>query len=149
LPAAVAVRVVMVGTVEALILSVLVAVALLNAVIVPEFARLTIPAALFVMPAIVPELFRLIVPVLVKFARRVEIAPDPVTPIVPALASVVTEEVPPMFNVLPTLLVRVLDPASAVDTVKVPLFVVVPLMVRLGIATALAPLIVLPVPVNV
>ena len=64
-----------------------------------------------------------------------------------AAVSVVIEEVPPMFNV--PVFVNVLAPASAVDTVSVPLFVVVPLMVKLGIARVLAPLIVFPVPVKV
>lgn len=56
---------------------------------------------------------------------------------------------PPKFKVALLPLVNVLDPASVVDTVSMPLFVVVPLMVKLGITTAFAPLIVLPVPVNV
>ena len=41
-------------------------------------------------------------------------------------------DVPPNFKTLFALLVNVLDPARAVATVKVPLFWVVPLMVKLG-----------------
>ena len=55
---------------------------------------------------------------------------------------------PPKFKVPVAPFVNVLDPASVVDTVSVPLFVVVPLIVRLGIATALAPLMVFAVPLN-
>ena len=137
---------VVIATVAATILRVLVAVALLNDVIVPELVRLTTPAALFVIPAIVPEPPRLIVPVFVKLARSVEIAPDPVTPIIPAFERAVTEQVPPMFSVFAALLVNVLEPASAVETVKVPLFEVVPLIVRLGIPIELDPPIVFAVP---
>jgi len=101
LPANVAVSVVIVGTGLALMLSVLVAAALLNEVIMPELLRLTMPAALFVIPAIVPVPFKLMIPVLVKLARMVEIAPPLVLVMVavPAFVSVVMEQVPPIFKV--------------------------------------------------
>ena len=98
-------------------------VALLKLVIVPEFSRLTIPAALLVIPAIVPEPPKLIVPVFVKLARTVLIAPDPVIPIVPAFVSVVILDVPPTFKVPVALFVNPPAPESAVLTVKVPLLV--------------------------
>ena len=61
----------------------------------------------------------------------------------------VMADVPPIFKVAPEPLVKVLAPARAVETVSVPLLVVVPEMVKLGIATALAPLMVLVVPLKV
>ena len=94
------VSVLIVGTVAALMLSVLVAVALLKEVIVPELLRLTMPAALLVMPAIVPVPPRLIVPVLVKLARAVVMLPEPVTKIIPALVRVAIEQAPLMLSVL-------------------------------------------------
>ena len=129
----------MVGTVKALILSSLVAVALLNAVMVPELARLTIPAAL-VMPAMVPVPPKLRVPVLVKLAVTVESAPEPVTFIVPELDKVVVERVPPVFRV--EALAKVPAPERAVPTVKVPLLVYVPV-------TATEPMEVVAPPLNV
>ena len=111
----------MVGTVKALIFSVLVDVALLKAVIVPELDRLTIPAALLVIPAIVPLPPKLRVPVLVKLAVTVEIAPEPVTLIVPEFDNVVVETLPPVFRV--EALAKVPAPESAVPTVNIPLLV--------------------------
>jgi len=123
----------MVGTVAALMFSVLVEVALVSAVIVPELARLIMPPELFVIPVIVPVPFKLSVPVLVKLARAVEMAPDPLMATVPALASVVTEQVPPIFSVPVAAFVKLPVPAKAVATVKVPLFVsVTPVTVTLG-----------------
>ena len=63
--------------------------------------------------------------------------------------SVLTKQVPPIFNVPVELLVRVLAPASAVPTVNVPLFVVVPLIVTLGIVFVVVPPIVWVVPLKV
>lgn len=144
LPAADVVRVVM-GKVAALTLRVLVAVALLNDVIVPELVRLTIPPALFVMPVIEPEPLRLIVPVFVKLASAVVVVPLPVRSSVPALARVVMEHAPLRFSVFDALLVKELDPARVPETVNVVLLVVVPLMVRFGIDTPFVPFIELPV----
>ena len=125
------VSVVMVGTVRALILSVLVDVALLNEVIVPELLRFTMPPALLVMPAIVPDPPRLRMPVLVKLARTVEIAPPLVTVTVPALVRVPIEQVPPIFKLWLAVFVNIPVPASAVLAVMVPLFVsVTPVTVR-------------------
>ena len=56
---------------------------------------------------------------------------------------------PPKFNVPVAPLVNVLAPARVVDTVSVPLFVVVPLIVKEGIAIGFAPLIVLMKPLKV
>ena len=56
---------------------------------------------------------------------------------------------PPKFSVALVPFVSVLAPASVVETVSVPLLVVVPLIVKLGIATSFAPLMVLVVPVKV
>lgn len=142
-PAVVVVKVV-IGTVAALMFNVLVAVALLNDVIVPELFRLTTPPALLVMPAIVPEPLRLIVPVFVKLPSAVVVVPLPVRSIVPAFVSVVMEHDPLRFSVFVALLVKAFDPARAVETVKVVLFVVVPLMVRFGIVIGFAPFIELP-----
>ena len=128
-PATEVVRVVIVGTVLALILNVLVDVALLKLVIVPELARLTMPPALLVIPAIVPDPWRFNVPVLIKFKRTVLIAPEPVIVAVPKFVSNVIEQVPPIFNVPVALLVRLLAPARADATVNIPLLVVVPLIV--------------------
>ena len=89
----------MVGTLLALIFKTLVEVALLNVVIVPELERFTNPPALFVIPAIVPEPPKLIVPVLVKFAKTVDIAPDPEIAIVPAFDRVVIDTAPEVFRV--------------------------------------------------
>ena len=77
LPAALTVRVEIVGTGTALILSVLVEVALLKEVmvLVPEW--LTIPKALLVIPVIVPDPLIFIVPMLVKLARAVVLVADP------------------------------------------------------------------------
>jgi hypothetical protein len=135
-PAALTVRVLIVGTVGVvLILSVLVEVALLKLVIVPEVARLTMPPALLVIPAIVPDPPRLSVPVLVKLARAVVIAPVPVMAVVPELVRVAIEQVPPIFSVLEAAFVKPPPvPAKAVPTVKVPLLVkVTPVTVTLGI----------------
>jgi hypothetical protein len=90
---------VIVGTLLALIFKVLVEVALLKVVIVPELERFTIPPALFVIPAIVPEPPKLIVPVLVKFATIVDITPDPVIAIVPAFDRVLIDTAPEVFRV--------------------------------------------------
>ena len=102
-------------------LSVLVAVALLKAVIEPELVRLTVPPALLVMPVIVPVPVRFNVPVLVKFASRVVIGPPSVLVKVPALASVLMEEVPPILSV--PVLVKPPAPERIVPTVRVPLLV--------------------------
>jgi len=113
----------MVGTVVALMLSVLVAVALLRLVMVPELDKLITPAALLVMPEMVPEPLRFSVPVLVKLAKAVEIAPAFVMVTVPALARVVIDDDPPKFKVPVALLVKLpVNDASdkAVDTVNVP-----------------------------
>ena len=149
LPEAVAVSVVIVGTVAALMLSVLVDVLFVNAVIVPELAKLTIPPALLVMPVIAPDPLRFIVPVFVKFARTVVVEPLPVRSIVPKFARVVMEQAPLRFSVFDALLVKVLDPARVPETVNVVLFVVVPLIVRFGIDTPLVPFIELPALLNV
>ena len=133
---------VVIGTVAEAIFSVLVAVALLNDVIVPELVILKTPAALFVIPAIVPEPPRLIVPVFVKFASVVVNAPEPVTPIVPAFVRVATEQVPPILSVLAAVFDNAPVPARAVLTVIVPLLVsVVPVTVRLvpKVSAALLP----------
>ena len=61
--------------------------------------------------------------------------------------SVVTVDVPPIFSVPVAPLVKVPAPASAVPTVKDPLFVYVPLTVTDGIENV--PLIVLPAPLKV
>lgn len=148
LPATVAVRVVNVGTVGvALIFNVLVAVALLKLVIVPEAVRLTIPLALFVIPVMALVPFRFTVPVLVKLASAVLMAPEPVIAVVPELASVETEQVPPRFKVL--VFVKEPAPESAVLTVSVPLLVIVPVTATLGITVVVAPLMVLGVPLKV
>ena len=118
-PATLTVSVVNVGTVGVvLILSVLVAVALLKEVIVLEPEWLTIPAALLVMPVIVPKPWILTVPVLVKFASAVVIAPEPVIVAVPELAKVVIEEALPIFTV--PLFDNEPAPDKAVLTVRVP-----------------------------
>ena len=130
-----------------LIFSVLVDVALLKLVIVPELLKLTVPPVLFVMPAIVPDPLRFIVPVFVKFASAVLIAPEPETVTVPALASVVTELVPLMLSVPEDPFVNDPAPLRAVPTVSVPLFVLVPVTATFGIEDD--PLSVFPVPLNV
>src|SRR5215207_4920970 len=129
--------------------SMLVAVALLKAVIVPELARFTVPPALLVIPVIVPVPLRFTVPVLVKFARAVEIWPAPVLVIVPALVSVVMEEVPPRLRVPIALLVMAPPPENAVPAVMVPLLVYTPAIVSLAIEVFVAPPKVMPVPENV
>lgn len=58
-------------------------------------------------------------------------------------------EAPPKFKVPVAPLVNVLAPASVVETVSVPLLVVVPLMVKDGIEITFVPLIVLAVPLKV
>ena len=120
---AVVVRVVIVGTVRPLIFRILVDVALLKFEIVPELTRFTVPPALLVMPVIAPVPLRLRFPVLVKLARAVLIAPAPLMDVVPALANVVIDEVPPIFRVLIASFVNVPVPDKAVLTVNVPLFV--------------------------
>ena len=129
-----AVSVVIVGTVGVvLIFKVLVALALLKLVIVPELDKFTIPAALFVIPAIVPDPLRLTVPVLVKFASAVLIAPEPDTLVVPELVNVVIEQVPPIFKVPVAAFVNPPVPARAVPTVNVLLLVnMKPVTVILG-----------------
>jgi len=125
----------MVGTAGvALMLSVLVEVALLKLVIVPEELKLTIPAALLVIPAMVPVPLRLIVPKLVRFARTVLMAPAPVMVAVPVFVNVVMELVPPRLSV--PALVSPPVPESAVATVKVPLLVsVTPVITTVGNVT--------------
>ena len=130
-----------------LIFSVLVDVALLKLVIVPELLKLTVPPVLFVMPAIVPDPLRFIVPVFVKFASAVLIAPEPETVTVPALASVVTELVPLMLSVPEDPFVNDPAPLRAVPTVSVPLFVLVPVTATFGIEDD--PLNDFPAPLNV
>ena len=63
------------------------------------------------------------VPVLVKLARAVLKAPEPVTAIVPALVRVVIEHAPPMFSVKVAAFVNAPVPASNVVAVIVPLLV--------------------------
>ena len=58
-------------------------------------------------------------------------------------------DVAPIVKVPVAPLVSVLAPAKVVETSKLPLLVVVPLMVKAGIAVVVEPLIVLPVPENV
>ena len=102
--------------------------------IVPDELKLTIPAALLVIPAIVPVPLRLMVPVLVRFARAVLIAPEPVMVAVPVFVNVVMELVPPRLSVL--VLVSPPVPESAVATVKVPLLVrVTPVITTVGNVT--------------
>jgi hypothetical protein len=134
LPAAVAVSV-DIGMVLSLILSVLVEVALLKLVIVPEELKLTIPPVLFVIPAIVPDPCKLIVPVFVKLARAVEILAPLVIVIVPELVRVFIEvAVAGLLTFNMEALESVPDPARAVETDNVPLFVnVIPVTVTLGI----------------
>lgn len=156
-----------VGTVTALILNVLVDVALLKLVMVPELLRFTIPAALLVIPAIVPDPFKFIVPVLVKLASTVVIAPEPLITVVPELVSVVIEQVPLMLRVLEfvnvpnpemavvaltvPLLVSTLalETESNVPQVRVPLFVYVPENAADGIEVMVSPLNTLVVPEKV
>ena len=140
------------GTDDALILSVLVAVALLKAVIVPELARVTIPTALLVIPVIAPEPLKFNVPVFVRLATAVVIVPVPEWLIVPELASVLTEIAPVLVNVpvltklpapesdeliakVPLLVNSVADEVSLTEIVAVPLVKVFPL----AIATVPAP----------
>ena len=139
----------MVGGVRSVMLSTLVAVALLNAVMAPELARFTIPPALLVIPEMVPVPLRFSVPVLVKFAREVEMGPAPVFVVVPALASVVIETIPPRFSVPPAPLVNVPVPERVFPTVRVPLLVWVPAIVTLAMAVIVEPVITLPDPPNV
>ena len=109
--------------------SVLVALLLLKAVMVPELFRFTIPAALLVMPVMVPDPLRFIVPVFVKFASAVLVAPAPVFVIVPALASVVIEIVPLEFSVPDAAFVKLPLPLNSVPTVNDPLFVTVTVVI--------------------
>jgi len=95
--------------------------ALLKLAMVPELVRLTIPAALLVMPAILPEPPRFKVPLLVKLASTVLMTPVPVMVVVPELANVVNELVPPIVSV--PVFVKVPEPDNAVPTVSVPAFV--------------------------
>jgi hypothetical protein len=76
-------------------------------------------------------------------------APEPVTDKVPALDSVVTLIVPPVFNVPVEEFVNVPAPESAVLTVNVPLFVYVPVTATDGILVVVEPLIVFEVPEKV
>ena len=123
-PGAVTVNVEMLGGVpRALMLSTLVAVALLNAVMVPELARITTPPALLVIPVRVPVPLRWIVPVLVKFARGVEIGPAPVLFKVPALSSALIEALPLRLSVPVALLVNLPVPSRVDPIVSVPLLV--------------------------
>ena len=144
-PAVLTFKVVMVGGVRSLILRVLVAVALLSVVIVPEFSRFTVPPALLVIPATVPVPLRLRVPVFVKFAKAVEIGPAPVLVIVPALARVLMETLPPMLSVPPALFVSEPVPVRLIPIVRIPLFVRVPSMLTLAMDVFVVPLMVLPV----
>ena len=148
-PAVVAVRVVIVGTVRSLMFRILVAVALLKDAIVPELTRFTIPPALLVIPVIAPEPVRLSVPILVKFARAVVIVPVPDFVIVPELARVVVDKVPPLFKV--PRFVKAPAPDNAVFTVTIePRAILrVPVIETLGITVAVVPLIVFVVPENV
>ena len=66
-----------------------------------------------------------------------------------AAVSMVIVEVPPRLSKPVAPFVNALAPARLVATVRVPLFVVVPLIVKLAIAIAFAPLIVFVVPVKV
>lgn len=99
----------------------LVAVALSKAVMVPELAKFTIPAALLVIPVIAPEPPKLRVPVFVKLAVAVEVAPEPVMFIVPELSNVLTEIVPLLLNV--PALTKIPAPPSDELIAKVPLLV--------------------------
>ena len=117
-------------------LSVLVEVALLKLVIVPEVARLTIPPALLVMPVIAPDPPRLIVPVLVKFASAVVILLVPLMAVVPAFVRVVIEQVPPMFNVYVAALLSV--PVPDRDAGRAVVVVIVPLLVSVTPVTTSA-----------
>ena len=149
LPATVAVRVVIVGTESALIFSVLVAVALLKAVIVPELARFTTPLALLVIPVIVPVPLRLIIPVFVRLTRAVVIVPTPDFVIIPALARVVVDKVPPQFKLPRFVKAPAPDNAVFMVTVEPRTILRVPVITTLGITVAVAPLIVVVVPENV
>ena len=112
LPIAVAVSVVIVGTVLSLMFSVPVA-PLVRAVILLELIRLNTPLLVRVAVVIAPALLRLIVP---------------------ALVIVVTAEVPLIYNTPVPPLVNPPVPASAVPTVNVPLLVkVMVVTVTLGI----------------
>jgi hypothetical protein len=134
LPAIVAVNVVIAGTVFALILNVLVEVALIKLVIVPELMRFTIPPALFVIPVMVPDPLRFSVPVFVKLATAVVVVPVPVRYTVPVLVKVVIEQVPPMLRVPVAEFSIPPVPESPVPTVRSPLLVnVIPVTLILGI----------------
>ena len=63
--------------------------------------------------------------------------------------SVVIAEVPPRLSTPETPLVKVLVPARFVATVRVPLFVVLPLIVKFGMAITFIPLMVFVVPLKV
>ena len=97
MPAAVAVRVPIEGTVLALIFSVLVEVAFARVVIATEPARLVVPDVLLVMVVIVP---------------------DPLKLSVPELVNVANEDVPLILSVPVPALVNPPVPASAVETVR-------------------------------
>ena len=135
--------------VRSLIFSVLVVVALLKEVIVPELARLTMPPVLLVIPAIVPDPPRLRVPVLVKLASAVLMAPDPVIVIFPALLRVLIEQVPPRLSIPEAPSVKIPVPDSAVPIVRVPLLVYVPVTATFPIEVVVAPLKVWPAPLKV
>jgi len=113
----------MVGTVSWLMFNVLVDVALLNEVMVPDAVILTIPPALFVIPVTVKVPFKFNVSVLVKLANTVVTDPDPVIFVVPALEYVPIEHAAPILTEHKLLLLNPPVPASAVPTVKFPLFV--------------------------
>ena len=141
LSAVVTVSVVMVGTVGVvLILSVLVAVALLKLVIVPEPEWFTIPAALLVMPVIVPEPLRLIVPVFVKFGNDVVLVAVPLIANVPEFVLVVIEDDPPVIFTVPVVFAKVPVPVKEVAEFIVPVLVsITPVTVR-AVAQVKAPL---------
>jgi hypothetical protein len=153
-PAAVAVRVVIPGTVLAMMFSVLGLPALVKAVIVPELVRLTTPLALFVMPVIAPEPLRFSVSALMNLASAVVMV-VPVKLTVPLFVN--PPAVVPMEHVPPRVSLQVFEfvndplaPASAVPIVNAPLlFVYEPETVTLGIEIAVVPPIVFVAPASV
>ena len=126
----------------ALILSKLVAVALLRVPIFPELTRWIVPPVLFVIPVIVPDPPRLRVPVFTKFAAAVLIVPEPFIFVVPALVRVVMEQLPLIVSVVVPgdALVNAPTPKSAVETVSTLLLVAVTPVSTAKFATVIAAL---------
>src|SRR5215208_6279157 len=104
-----------------MMLRILVAVALSKSLMRPELIRFTVPPALLVIPTTVPDPLRFRVPVLVKFARAVEMGPVANLLAVPALARVVMETVPLMLREPDALLVKVPAPERVFPTLRMPL----------------------------